>query len=99
MPIFGVHPDHLLETIFDQVSIAVMVVDEERRIAYANDPALQIFGLSRATLAHPLRVEDLSVYHFFDSSGHFRLAPPVDHIRLPRSQPQGRALRLPAYWS
>jgi two-component system, cell cycle sensor histidine kinase and response regulator CckA len=68
---FGMRPANLLETIFDQVLIAVMVVDTEHRVVYANDPALQIFGIPRTVLANPqLRIEDLSRdFHFFDSNG------------------------------
>jgi signal transduction histidine kinase len=70
MPLFGMRPGNLLETIFDQVCIAVAVVDTEHRIAYANDQALQIFGISRAIFTDPVRLEDFSrEYRFFDSSG------------------------------
>ncbi len=48
-----------------------MIVDAEHRIVYANDPALQIFGIPRIVLANPqLRIEDLARdFHFFDSNG------------------------------
>lgn len=71
MPSFGTRPEHLLETIFDQVRIAVLVVNDERRIVYANDPALQVLGISRTAIAGPLPMQDLpSGYRFFDSRGH-----------------------------
>jgi nitrogen-specific signal transduction histidine kinase len=50
MPIFAVRPADLLETIFNQVLIAVLVLDEERRIVYANEPALKVLGISRAAI-------------------------------------------------
>jgi signal transduction histidine kinase len=71
MPLFRMHPANLLETIFDQARIAAAVVDAEHRIAYANGPVLQIFGIPQGTLTNTWRFEDsLRKYHFFDSSGH-----------------------------
>jgi signal transduction histidine kinase len=70
MPLFGISPPNLLEMICDQVLLAVLVVDTERRIAYANDPALQILGIPQTIVADHLPFEDVSRdYHVFDSSG------------------------------
>jgi signal transduction histidine kinase len=70
MPLFGMYPANLLETIFDQVLLAVLVVDTEHRIAYANNQALQILGIPQTIVSDHLPFEDLSRnYHVFDSSG------------------------------
>lgn len=99
MPIFGMRPANLLETIFNQVLVAVAVIDAEHRIAYANDLALQIFGIPRTALANPLRLEDLSrAYHFFDSSG---IEIPLEHLPVMRAlageaiEPHNMKLGLP----
>ncbi len=47
MPVFGVSPPNLLETIFDSVGVAVLVADVQRRIVYANDAAHELFGVER----------------------------------------------------
>jgi signal transduction histidine kinase len=70
MTVFGDHPENLLETIFNDVHIAVAVVDAQHRVVYANDLALPVLGISRTTIGTHLRVEDLfRNYHHFDSSG------------------------------
>jgi signal transduction histidine kinase len=70
MPLFGMYPANLLETIFDQVLLAALVVDTEHRIAYANNQALQILGIPQTIVSDHLPFEDLSRnYHVFDSSG------------------------------
>jgi PAS domain S-box-containing protein len=70
MTVFGEHPENLLETIFNNVHIAVAVVDAQHRVVYANDLALQVLGISRTTIGSHLRVEDVfRNYHHFDSSG------------------------------
>jgi signal transduction histidine kinase len=70
MPLFGMRPPNLLETVFDEVFIAVVVLDEEHHIAYANDQALQLFGIPRSIVAFSVRLEDLPQgYHRFDSNG------------------------------
>lgn len=96
---FGMRPANLLETIFDQVLIAVVVVDADHRIAYANDPALQMFGISRDALANPVRVEDLSrEFHFFDSDG---AELPLERLAVLRAlagetiEPHNMKVRLP----
>lgn len=99
MPIFGMRPANLLETIFDQVLIAVIVVDAEHRIVYANDPAIRIFGIPRAVLAKASRIEDLSrEFHFFDHSG---AELPFERLAVMRTlagetvEPHNMKVRLP----
>ena len=70
MPVFGMRPVNLLETVFDEIVIAVAVIDANHQLAYANDSALQILGLPGSALDRPLTVEELSRdRHVFDSSG------------------------------
>jgi two-component system, cell cycle sensor histidine kinase and response regulator CckA len=49
MPIFGLQPAGLLQTIFENIEIAVAVIDADERIVFANDPALQLFGSADGT--------------------------------------------------
>jgi signal transduction histidine kinase len=68
MNTFGTHPANLLETIFDQVSIAVIVADAQRRIVYANEQALQLFRVPRTS--GPSQFDEWARNcHYFDSSG------------------------------
>lgn len=70
MAIYYEPPANLLETIFNNVLIAVTVVDSEHQLAYANDPALRLLGIPRTTVGSNLRVEDIfRNYQYFDSSG------------------------------
>jgi PAS domain S-box-containing protein len=70
MTSFGLHPANLLEMIFDQVSVAVLIVDNERRIVYVNDPAAKVFGIPRSKLASYSRFEELARdFRAIDSSG------------------------------
>jgi two-component system cell cycle sensor histidine kinase/response regulator CckA len=99
MSTFGMRPANLLETIFDQVLVAVMVVDSEHRVVYANDLALQMFGIARSVLENLTRVEDLSrEFHFFDSTG---AELPFEHLAFLRAlagetiQPHNLKVGLP----
>jgi PAS domain S-box-containing protein len=70
MTSFGLRPANLLEMIFEQVSMAVLIVDNERRIVYVNDPAAKVFGIPRSKLASYSRFEELARdFRAFDSSG------------------------------
>jgi signal transduction histidine kinase len=70
MPVFGDHPQDLLETIFNNVLMAVTAADAQHQVVYANDKALQVLGIPRTTMGSHLRVEDLYRNHLcFDSSG------------------------------
>lgn len=44
MPIFGLQPAGLLQTIFENIEIAVAVIDADEKIVFANSTALQLFG-------------------------------------------------------
>lgn len=44
MPIFGLQPAGLLQTIFENIEIAVAVIDTDETIVFANNTALQLFG-------------------------------------------------------
>jgi two-component system, cell cycle sensor histidine kinase and response regulator CckA len=44
MPIFGLQPAGLLQTIFENIDVAVAVIDDDERIVFANSTALQLFG-------------------------------------------------------
>ena len=46
MPIFGLHPAGLLETIFEEIGIAVAVVDREQNVIFANRTAVDLLGES-----------------------------------------------------
>ena len=46
MPIFGLHPAGLLETIFEEIGIAVAVVDREHNVVFANRTAVDLLGES-----------------------------------------------------
>jgi len=68
MATFGMNPSNLLEAIFEQVFIAVAVVDEQHRVVYANEHAFEIFGVPRT--ANISQFEDLlRQCHYFDASG------------------------------
>jgi len=43
MPVFGIQPPGLLQTIFEDIGTAVAVVDRQEHIVFANRPALELF--------------------------------------------------------
>jgi PAS domain S-box-containing protein len=49
MPIFGLQPAGLLQTIFENIDVAVAVIDDDERIVFANSTALQLFGAADGT--------------------------------------------------
>ena len=68
MPLFGVHPHELLETIFEDVGVALVVVDREERVVFANHTALHLFEVTSAS--EGARFRDLRrKFRFEDSSG------------------------------
>jgi PAS domain S-box-containing protein len=87
----------LLETIFDQVDVAVAAVDAQHRVVYANEHALQIFGVARgANVSH---LEDLANRcHYFDWAGN---EIPVEKLPIARAlagedvQPHNLKVALP----
>lgn len=67
MPTFGIQPSGLLQTIFEDIGVAVVVVDLGERVVFANHTALQMFdatdsvnGLQFGDLRAKFRFEDLS---------------------------------------
>ena len=44
MPVFGLQPAGLIERIFEQVGVAVVVVDHQQRLVFANETATATFG-------------------------------------------------------
>jgi two-component system, cell cycle sensor histidine kinase and response regulator CckA len=68
MPIFGLHPAGLLETIFEEIGIAVAVVDREQNVIFANRTAVDLLGESADK---PIAFRELRAkYRLQDSSGH-----------------------------
>jgi two-component system, cell cycle sensor histidine kinase and response regulator CckA len=68
MPMFGLHPPGLLETIFEDIGVALFVVDREERVVFANRTALQLFDATSA--AEGAQFRDLrSKFRLEDSSG------------------------------
>jgi two-component system, cell cycle sensor histidine kinase and response regulator CckA len=43
MPVFGLQPSGLLERIFEQVGIAVVVIDHQQKLVFANETATAMF--------------------------------------------------------
>jgi len=44
MPIFGLHPEGLLETIFEEIGVALAVVDQQQKLVFANKVAIDLLG-------------------------------------------------------
>ena len=44
MPIFGLHPAGLLETIFEEIGIAMAVIDHRHNVVFANRNAVDLLG-------------------------------------------------------
>jgi two-component system cell cycle sensor histidine kinase/response regulator CckA len=86
MPVFGLQPHGLLQTIFEDIGVALFVVDREERVVFANRTALQLFDAT--SFAEGARFRDLrSKFRFEDSSGNeIPLAESVV-IRALKSEP------------
>src|SRR5215467_10500954 len=68
MPAFGLHPPGLLQTIFEDIGVALFVVDREERVVFANRTALQLFDATSAP--EGARFRDLrGAFHIEDYSG------------------------------
>jgi two-component system, cell cycle sensor histidine kinase and response regulator CckA len=68
MPVFGLQPPGLLQTILEDIGVALLVVDRDERVVFANRTALQLFDATKA--AEGARFRDLrSKFRFEDSSG------------------------------
>ena len=65
MPIFGLHPAGLLETIFEEIGIAVAIIDQQENFVFANRTAIDLFGQTAGTTLtfrewrNQYRLEDL----------------------------------------
>lgn len=44
MPVFGLHPAGLLETIFEQIGVGVTVLDQQEKLVFANRTAIKLLG-------------------------------------------------------
>jgi two-component system, cell cycle sensor histidine kinase and response regulator CckA len=94
MPVFGLQPPGLLQTIFEDIGVALFVVDREERVVFANGTALKLFDATSA--AEGARFRDLrSNFRFEDSSGNeIPLAESVV-IRALKSEPvESQEVRL-----
>ena len=67
MPIFGLQPPALMQTILEDIGVALVVVDREQRVVFANRTALEMFdategvnGAHFSDLRRKFRFEDLS---------------------------------------
>lgn len=68
MPLFGIQPPALLQTIFEDIGVSVLVVDGEDRLVFANHTALQLFDSTSAV--EGTRFQDVrGKFRFEDSSG------------------------------
>jgi len=68
MPVFGLQPPGLLQTIFEDIGVALFVVDREERVVFANRTALMLFDATSA--AEGARFQDLrGKFRFEDYSG------------------------------
>jgi PAS domain S-box-containing protein len=68
MPVFGTHPSELLQTVVEDIGVAMVVIDREERVVYANRMAHQLLDLT--SLSEGVRFRDLrSKTRFEDSSG------------------------------
>src|SRR6266404_4523244 len=69
MPLFGIQPAGLLQTMFESMGAAVAVVDHHGRVVFANQTALDMFGISRKE--SPVSFQDWRQnYRFEDFLGH-----------------------------
>jgi len=68
MPAFGIQPPDLLQTVVEDIGVAMVVVDREERVVFANGMALQL--LDFGSLPEGMRFRDLrSKVRVEDSSG------------------------------
>lgn len=66
--LFALQPEGLLQAVFDHVGVAIAVINDERKIVYANQVVYSILGKDRDLTR--MRLEDLSEhFHIQDSSG------------------------------
>jgi hypothetical protein len=94
MPVFGLQPQGLLQTIFEDIGVALLVVDREKRVVFANRTALQLFDAT--SVPEGARFRDLrGKFRFEDSSGNeIPLAESIV-IRALKSEPvESQEVRL-----
>jgi two-component system, cell cycle sensor histidine kinase and response regulator CckA len=81
MPLFGLHPAGLLQTIFENIGAAVAVVDQQGNFVFANQTALDMFDVRRKESL--VRFDDWRQnYRVEDSLGH---EIPVEHSAIMRA--------------
>ncbi len=68
MPIFGLQPAGLLQTIFEDIGVAVAVIDRDERVVFANRTALELFETNEDGNAVHFR-SWLQHCHFENSDG------------------------------
>jgi len=86
MPVFGLHPPGLLQTIFEDIGVALLVVDREEKVVFANRTALQLFDATTAQEGGQFR--DLrGRFRFEDPSGNEIPLPESIVIRALRNEP------------
>jgi signal transduction histidine kinase len=69
MPLLGLQPAGLLQTIFEDIEVTVAVIDREERIVFANKTALVLFGTNVDVNSVPFR-DWRNNFRFEDASGH-----------------------------
>jgi PAS domain S-box-containing protein len=68
MPIFGVHPPDLLQAVAEDIGVAMLVVDREEKVVFANHMAVEMFDVT--TSAEGARFRDVRrKIRLDDSSG------------------------------
>src|SRR5215470_5849063 len=69
MPVFGLQPSGLLQTIFEEIGVAVAVIDREGNLAFANQTALNLTGIAKHEKAPVSFEEWRRNYRFEDAAG------------------------------
>lgn len=80
MPIFGLQPAGLLQTIFENIEVAVAVIDADEKIVFANSTALQLFGGIRGA---PVSFQDWRQNFCFEDSAGNEI--PIDRSAVMRA--------------
>src|SRR5947208_2395560 len=97
MPSFGKQPGDLLQTVLENVGVAIAVVDSEGKFVFANEPALTMFGFSR--LPPPIHIKHwVRDFRFQDSLGHdipVERSAPMRTLAGERVSPQDVRVTLP----
>jgi two-component system, cell cycle sensor histidine kinase and response regulator CckA len=97
MPVLGIQPANLIQTVLDNVGVAVAVLDRQERMVFANHAALAMFRRRGET--QPTCFRDwCRNYRFEDSRGREITpdeSPIVKAIATEKLQQQDLTLRLP----